>query len=494
MPAVTLLAFALRVLPLLSQSLWRDEVDALLFATRPLPQLLEMFRQPGQNGPLFFLALRPWLAIVGHSEFGLRFPAALAGTLSVPLIYVLLVRLAGPRVAVLAALFVATAPYGVWYGQEAKMYALLTVLIPASLLAIVEIARRGGWAPWAVLYLLTSLAFYTHLLAVLVVAVQILWLPILPWAPPRKRVSGATLYLLMLGLPYVPFLRWIPPLWTSAYQTGHPFVPLGTIFQILAGAFSRGVLGIQPVSLLPYMIALVAGIALWPAAAGGRAAGPQEGDREVPRHAEPRMASRRGASVLLGTWLLLPPLLIYVVSLGMPIFTDRYLVWALPAYCALLACGVVALHRIWPPIGVAVALLIFALNGWSVYLQASQPIKADFRAAASYVLASHQPNDMVLYQIPYNRFTFSYYASRNDNPEDPAWTGIEGPYTNNGMTEAEADAWMATRIGSAQTLWLIMSEAPMWDERNLTGRWLEDNATAADRAEFARVTVTRFVR
>jgi len=206
------------------------------------------------------------------------------------------------------------------------------------------------------------------------------------------------------------------------------------------------------------------------------------------------MASRRGASVLLGTWLLLPPLLIYVVSLGMPIFTDRYLVWALPAYCALLACGVVALHRIWPPIGVAVALLIFALNGWSVYLQASQPIKADFRAAASYVLASHQPDDVVLYQIPYNRFTFSYYASRNADPEDPVWTGIEGPYTNNGMTEAEADAWMATRIGSAQTVWLIMSEAPMWDERNLTGRWLEANATSADHAEFARVTVTRFVR
>ncbi len=494
MPAVTLLAFALRVLALLSQSLWRDEVDALLFATRPLPQLLDMFRQPGQNGPLFFLTLRPWLAAVGHSEFGLRFPSALAGTLSVPLIYVLLARLAGRRVALLAALFVATAPYGIWYGQEAKMYALLTVLIPASLLAIVEIARRGGWIPWAALYLLTSLAFYTHLLAALAVAVQVLWLLILPWAPLRQRVPGIILYLLMLGLPYVPFLRWVPPLWTSAYQTGHPFVPLDTIFQILAGAFSRGVLGIQPVSLLPYLIALMAGIALWPAAAAGRAAGLRSGEQEIPCCTEPSLAARRGTPLLLGIWLLAPPLLIYVVSLGMPIFTDRYLIWALPAYCALLACGVVALSDNWRPIGVAVALAIFALNGWSVYLQTNQPIKADFRAAASYVLASHRPDDVVLYQIPYNRFTFSYYASRNADPEDPAWTGIEGPYTNNGMTEAEADAWMATKIGSAQIVWLIMSEAPMWDERNLTGRWLEANATIADRTEFARIIVTKFVR
>ena len=85
--AVTWLAFLLRVGGLLSQSLWRDEVDALRFSTQALSALLEMFRKPGENGPLFFLALRPWLAVGGSSEFALRFPSALAGTLAVPLLY-----------------------------------------------------------------------------------------------------------------------------------------------------------------------------------------------------------------------------------------------------------------------------------------------------------------------------------------------------------------------------------------------------------------------
>ena len=469
-------------------------VDALLFATRPLPQLLDMFRQPGQNGPLFFLALRPWLAVAGHSEFSLRLPAALAGTLAVPLIYILLARLADRRVALLTALFVATAPYGVWYGQEAKMYALLTVLVPASLLAIVEVARRGGWRPWAALYVLTTLALYTHLLAVLIVPVQILWLLILPWTSPSRRVLSVALYLLLLGLPYAPFLSWIPPLWTSTYQTGHPFVSLAGIFQILAGAFGRGVLGVQPVTLLPYMIALVAGVALWPALGADGTASLHDSQPAIRWRTGSRLTAGHGVTLLLGLWLLVPPLLIYVVSLGMPIFTDRYLIWTLPAYCALLACGIVALNRTWWPAGVAIALVIFALNGWSMYLQASQPIKADLRAAAAYVRASHQPGDAVLYQIPYNRYTFSYYASGRAEPEDPAWAGAEGPYTNSGMTEAEADAWMATRIGGAKTVWLVTSEAPMWDERNLTGQWLEANATAADRAEFSRVTVTRYTR
>jgi mannosyltransferase len=372
--AATLLAFALRVLPLLAQSLWRDEVDALMFATRPLPQLLDMFRQAGQNGPLFFLALRPWLALAGHSEFALRSPAALFGALSVPLVYVLLVRLIDRPAALIAALLVATAPYGVWYGQEAKMYSLLTVLAPASLLAILWLREKRGWQPWIALYILTSLGAYTHLLAALIVPVQLLWLVLVPWNRSWvRRIAGAALYLVALVLPYVPFLRWAPKVWASNYQTGHPFVPLGEIIQILAGAFSRGVLGIQPISLLPYMVVLVAGIVLWPALDRG-GVGDVPGRPERLWQTPDGRAARIRTVVLLVLWMLLPPLLIYLVSLGMPIFTDRYVIWAMPAYLALLACGVVAFYLAWRPLGLVALAFILALNGWSVYLQSSQPI------------------------------------------------------------------------------------------------------------------------
>ncbi len=482
--ALTLLAFALRVLGLLNQSLWRDEVDALLFATQPLSEFIAMFRQPGQNGPLFFLALRPWLDVAGNSEFALRFPAALAGALSVPLLYLLVRRLAGRNVALLAALLMATAPYGVWYGQEAKMYALLTVLAPASLLAITQIARREDsparrLAAWVVLYVVTSLSFYTHLLAVLILPVQAIWLLVLPPGPFGVRLRNTILYLLALALPYVPFLRWAPQTWSSSFTTGHPFVPLGDIAQVLAGAFSRGVLGIRPVSLLPYMIALAAGLILWPLSRRTHA-------RALP--------GRWRVVLLLASWLFLPPLLIYLVSLGMPIFTDRYLIWAMPAFLALLACGIVALAGEWRPLGVAVGAAILALNGWSMYLQATQPIKADFRAAAAYVTSRWQPDDALMFQIPYNRHTFAYYASNAHDARDPRWQGVDGPYTNAGMSGAEADAWMATRLGGADTVWLVSSESAMWDQRDLTGQWLGANAQEVDRAEFARVTVVEYRR
>jgi hypothetical protein len=53
---------------------------------------------------------------------------------------------------------------------------------------------------------------------------------------------------------------------------------------------------------------------------------------------------------------------------------------------------------------------------------------------------------------------------------------------------------MATRLGGARTVWLVSSEATMWDERDLTGRWLAENAAETERADFARVTVIRYTR
>ena len=480
---LTWLAFGLRVVGITAQSLWRDEVDALIFATRPLAELLDMFRQPGQNGPFFFLALRPWLAAVGQSEFALRFPSALAGALAVPILYALVRRLTHDRrPAAIAALLMATAPYLVWYGQEAKMYATLTVLVPTSLLLTLAVARRGGWWRWVLLYVITSLCFYTHLLAALIVPVQALWLLILPAPPSRlpRRWLAVGLYLAALILPYLPLLRWQAPTWLSmTYQTGHPFVSLGDILLVLTSAFSRGVLPVeQPATLLPYLLSLTAGAILWPLAARNRTT---EGD-----------SGRWRVVALLLIWLVLPPLAVYGVSLGTPLFTDRYLIWAMPAFLALAGLGIVALARTWRPLGWVTLAAILALNLLGAGVQTVRPIKADLRAAVGYVAAHRQNPDRLVYQIPHIRYTFSYYASDRNDPNDPAFFGMDGLYTNNGMTEAEAADRMARGTAGVKAIWLIASETPMWDQRGLTARWLAEHGTPTHRADFERVAVTRY--
>ena len=91
-----------------------------------------------------------------------------------------------------------------------------------------------------------------------------------------------------------------------------------------------------------------------------------------PPHRRQGRSRRRVAGacwLLLVLWLLLPPLEIYLVSLLVPVFLDRYLIWVMPAFVTLLACGVVALYGAWRPLGLATLARVLAFNLLGVWLQ-----------------------------------------------------------------------------------------------------------------------------
>jgi hypothetical protein len=284
-------------------------------------------------------------------------------------------------------------------------------------------------------------------------------------------------------------------MWLSTFETGHPFVALGDLLAVLAVAFSRGVLPVRaPILLLPAMLALLAGLGLWARGSSAQRAGvrlPAEKERTA---RSPTPGGWR-AVAMLAVWLFLPPLAVYGISLGMPVFTDRYLIWCMPAFLALASLGIVALASLWRPLGATVlaAMLLSSLSG--VWAQGSQPIKSDFRAAARFVLDHRQPGDLLIFQIPYVRYAFSYYSNAGA-PEEPSATGelpwVDGPFTNNDANEIVVGEQMMRKTTGSQAVWLIASEVPMWDQRELTRAWLSDNGRATDQADFTRVSVTRY--
>jgi hypothetical protein len=188
---------------------------------------------------------------------------------------------------------------------------------------------------------------------------------------------------------------------------------------------------------------------------------------------------------LLAAWLLLPLVALYGISLRVPLFLDRYVIWTMPAFLALVGLGISALLRAWRPLALATAGAILALNLGGVWTQAHQPIKSDFRRAAQYVTAHAQPGDRLIFQIPYNHYIFSYYYG-----DLPGW--VDGPYTNGGMAEAAVASYLKQAVGAAPAAWLIASEAALWDREGLTEAWLAEQGAMTAHAEFARVTVTRY--
>jgi len=480
---LALATFAVGAASLEAQSLWRDEVDALRFATAPWTEVLANLTRPGWNGPLYFLFLRGWIALAGRSEYALRFFSLACGVLGVPLVYALGRRLFDRRVGLVATLLISASPYLAWYGQELKMYTLVPALAMLAIYGLRRAVEGDGWRWWVVQIVATSLAFYSHILAALLIPVQVL-LYLSWWPQARRQWINGLCSLACLTLPYLPLAVWQAPLVLQARETGfHPYA-LGEMVEILLNGWSTGILNWG----WPWGTVLMGALAAW---------GLLDPLGTAPvRH---RLA-------LLG-WLAVPLVAVWLVSLRQPLFTDRYLIWTAPAFYLLVALGLVSLVRLgglarWALLRalgraavVSLVCAVLVVDGVNLWRQATVPIKSDFRAAAAYVAGRYTPGELLVFQIPYARYTFDYYFPVEAYP----WA--EGSYTNHRtpdgsylMSERDVERQMQEMVGSQPAVWLIVTEMEMWDQRGLVRAWLEANMRRADEAHFARVDVYRYVK
>ena len=150
--AIVLVASALRLPTLGTQSLWFDEAATWSQVEGTLGDLF--IRTSADNYPPLYNILA-WLAVqvLGDAEWVLRLPAALLAVANVPLLYLLGRRIAGPSAGLLAAALLALSAYHVWYSQEARMYSLLAFAATAYAWAAFDCwssagpGRRCCWLP-----------------------------------------------------------------------------------------------------------------------------------------------------------------------------------------------------------------------------------------------------------------------------------------------------------------------------------------------------------
>ena len=93
--ALTVVAAALRLPTLGSQSLWLDEVLTGRLARGSLGDLLHRVATEEANPPLFYLLEWAWTRVAGTSEVALRLPSALFGIALVPVAFAIGRRLLG---------------------------------------------------------------------------------------------------------------------------------------------------------------------------------------------------------------------------------------------------------------------------------------------------------------------------------------------------------------------------------------------------------------
>jgi uncharacterized membrane protein len=131
--------------------------------------------------PLYFLLLRGWTHLFGPSVVAMRSFSALFGALLLPLVYWFCwVAFRDRRVGLLAMVLIGLSPFHLLLSQEARPYTLWLVEVMVANLALVQADRSGRRRDWLLYAIAMVLAFYTHLLTMLLLlaqAVAVLWRP-----------------------------------------------------------------------------------------------------------------------------------------------------------------------------------------------------------------------------------------------------------------------------------------------------------------------------
>ncbi len=166
--------------------------------------------------PLYYILVRQWREVFGDSITVIRSFSAWVSLLTFPAIYWLSWELfKQPIVSGISLVLIAISPFHILYAQEARDYALWTVLITvssASLLRCIKLTNSQTiksskcYLSWGIYTILTTLSFYTSLLTLFVVIAQIFYSLLLIKIKSTKTIVFQGFSLLISVILFSPWI------------------------------------------------------------------------------------------------------------------------------------------------------------------------------------------------------------------------------------------------------------------------------------------------
>ncbi|MCL4499955.1 MAG: glycosyltransferase family 39 protein, partial [Chloroflexi bacterium] len=463
--ATLLVAAGVRLLGLGNTNLWGDEAFSVMTSLGPPNKLLGLLATVEPHPPLYPFLLVVWLRLFGASEFVARLPSAFVGIASVS-VAAAIARSFVPAsdrrrqllAGVVAALLVALNPFQVWYSQEARMYAQVSFFGGLATLALLRLWRgkRGAVLLYAGAVVGAAGSHYYGLFVPLAHGVAVLLFARRNRPAFVRWIRGASLAALL----YLPWVYIALHIFTSYYggapgSENLPAVALSAWARVLGGW-----------SLSWTHAEMAAGVVSFLALVGFA----------VPARAD----SDRFVRVVLLSWLFVPFVGGYTISLVRPLLNERYLiVSSLPAIL-LVARGITWLLS---PSGISrvrlnlsgavlgsrlLAGVIPLHNVWiGEYLKSAY----DTQVKTADLLA--RPGDAVILDGTTQKYLYEYYA-RSSLPFFVLPILEHPPHSP--LSVAATQASLADIKRRFRGAWVFWYASPLDDPGNVIGRWLAENA------------------
>ena len=301
---------------------WRDEIATLAVSTRTSGQILGLATHVDAVLAAYYLLVH---AVAPGDLVGARAVSAVALATATALLLPLCRRIGAPAAGPWAAAFVVVSPVAARWAQEARPTSLAVLGATAATLALAT-ALGDGRARWWVAYGLTLAALgYLQLTALLLVPAHAVAVAVAGRAAWRRWAAAATAALLAVA----------PLVWVGAHERDAiAWITRPGPWRLRH--LPESLLGPAPVvAVLAAVAALaVAASRRQPRAGSSPADGAPPADSARPADdARPRAFA--GPAAFAVPWALLPPAGLWLAGQAMPLYTERYLVFCLPALAVL---------------------------------------------------------------------------------------------------------------------------------------------------------------
>jgi len=390
---IIVIGAALRLLNLGKESLEHDEIDSVLVGQQSLGEIL---LTTNVNPPLYHVLIHFWIKFFGTSEFSVRFPSFIFGVTTIFLCYIVGKALFSGKVGLIAAAFIALSRFHLYYSQEARVYAVGTVLTLLSMYCFILLTERPKRHLYCLYAFSSVLLLYAHVYGIFIIAAQniyvfaSLFLPQLfkNRAPIRFWIFSQLSIILLFAPWYYHLFGQVVRIQGGFWIEVNWLTPL-KIFQHMAGGYG-GYLG----SLL-YSLLILRLIAVY--------------------FNSPKMRHRFW---LLALWLSVSILIPFIVSyISQPILFVRYTLFASIALYLLAAWVITDLRQ--KHLARGIVVLVCTLSFASIIHYHTETHKLQWKEAIALFEEQANSNDLLLSigsttSLGLIQQAFTHYSSRED--------------------------------------------------------------------------------
>lgn len=229
-----LLGLSLRLFQLGLNGFWFDEIGvANVIHAENLFEVLRISKSHVMAMPLDYV-LAYLMSHFGQTEFILRLPAALWGSLSILVFYIFIYRISGKGlIAGLSAFLLVISPIHVQYSQELRFYAALIFFYLFNFDRLKLALTYPSTQLWMIYFFSLLIGCFFHLYVVLVVIPGFIWLILK--AIRKQRIFQEAAYFMMTNGIVLVILIFAAAILTSNQHAGTTYANFWTtIFQILS--------------------------------------------------------------------------------------------------------------------------------------------------------------------------------------------------------------------------------------------------------------------